>query len=336
MAVNQGIKQSIERAVSYLRKIQHRSGYWSDFHGRGRWGPTTSWSTGWVCNYLNPLPNFSSFGVRAIKMLRKTERRHGWGYNRFTPCDADSTSSVIAALSYHTSLNNSKLTKRWLDYLSYFETTDGFRTYPATLYVKIMATLSRSHGIQGWTLQQLDVSAAVLHTMIEAGLNDTQLFKRGLASLISNIREDSASYWWNSDVYLYSYLLRLAAKGIQLPNNCYEAYRNKLLQEINTGNLPPLYLGMALIALSEIREPKPLLREAIDWLINLQQPNGAWCSGPVLRIPSASDQKPWLRTEWKIDCPGPYALWSESHCCLSTAVAVRALWEYSNTLEGGV
>ena len=231
-------------------------------------------------------------------MLRKTERRHGWGYNRFTPCDADSTSSVIAALSYHTSLNNSKLTKRWLDYLSYFETTDGFRTYPATLYVKIMATLSRSHGIQGWTLQQLDVSAAVLHTMIEAGLNDTQLFRRGLASLISNIREDSASYWWNSDVYLYSYLLRLAAKGIQLPSNCYEAYRNKLLQEINTGNLPPLYLGMALIALSEIREPKPLLREAIDWLINLQQPNGAWCSGPVLRIPSASDQKPWFQIRY--------------------------------------
>src|SRR5579859_1821918 len=90
------IQSAINSAVEFLLNARNSYGWWEDFHLAA--GISDEWVTGYVGTALAKVPTASAQqAAREAWEVLITRRTHssGWGYNRITPADADSTGWVL-------------------------------------------------------------------------------------------------------------------------------------------------------------------------------------------------------------------------------------------------
>src|ERR1700730_3925101 len=101
LALNLRVQHAIFAALSFLTLSQDDDGYWRDYQlPPGRSEAWTTACVGYALLAASRYERVSEFALhRAAAVLLAAQRPEGWGYNRNTACDADSTSWVVRFLA---------------------------------------------------------------------------------------------------------------------------------------------------------------------------------------------------------------------------------------------
>jgi hypothetical protein len=190
---------AIGSGVGFLLQQQDRDGFWREFLLQP--GASESWTTAWVGWCLErAIPRGNAYRLhvgqacdRAAKILWPSRREGGWGYNRRTGPDADTTSWVLRFL-YDRGLRTEPA--GWLS--PYIDAGGGVHTF-------------RELDFGAWTGPHDDVAAnaglALLPT--PAGRALVGRIRRRLVT-----RFPGETYWWSTPAYGVAGTLRfLAASG---------------------------------------------------------------------------------------------------------------------------
>src|SRR6266446_1158594 len=99
--LNERMRCAVAAAVRLLLLNQDEDGYWRDYQLPP--GRSEAWTTACVGCALFAASSYARISQsplhRAATVLLAAQRPEGWGYNRKTACDADSTSWVLCFLA---------------------------------------------------------------------------------------------------------------------------------------------------------------------------------------------------------------------------------------------
>lgn len=111
-------RQALDRASTFLLSKQDQDGFWRDYQLEV--GRSDSWTTAVVGNALLQTLGKCLELEKAVQALVGTRRKQGWGYNVFTACDADTTSSVIRFFAAMNALDGIKVAEMLQVYINPF------------------------------------------------------------------------------------------------------------------------------------------------------------------------------------------------------------------------
>lgn len=180
-------RDAVRHAVRFLLHARSDEGYWSDFSLPA--GASDEWVTAYITAALATDPNQHRDLVLSSKWIHERFRPdRGWGYNRQTPCDADSTAWACLALyrtHYPTDCNVHKTLNR------YALESDAYATY---------ADLPDD---DSWGIKHADVTSAALLALLGAEPADDERCGRTINALLSLQRPDGGwdAFWWKDDAY---------------------------------------------------------------------------------------------------------------------------------------
>ncbi|MFZ0662888.1 MAG: prenyltransferase/squalene oxidase repeat-containing protein [Acidobacteriaceae bacterium] len=304
------VERALALALDYILGRQGRDGSWIDWDLPP--GQSSTWTTAFVgCKLIglrSSLRSRASGSIhRASQWLKdRTFADNGWGYNDTVESDADSTALAILFLT------SAEQSVREGSYacLQSFQCADGgfatFRGLPNLGY---------------WAVSHADVTpSAVLAMMTKYGV-ESETVDRGLQFIVN--RKTLAgiwhSFWWTS--YLYStetslHLLRAGGRNLDL-----RATRKTLL-----GTRPRHPFESALLLSSFLCLPDVVEEEHIwpmvDRLLEDQQADGSWRSGPLLRVTRRDCLEPWKQGD-------PDQLFCDQNRLFTTATVTETLSKIS-------
>ena len=184
------IEAAASRAAEFLIAERQQDDFWRDFRLVN--GASDEWVTAFVGYALvtsgAPLPaGLAAQTVRAL--LRRQRREGGWGYNRISPADSDSTAWALKFLgAAGCSGPETESAKAFL--LSHLRTEGGLSTYAETTSLRFGGVATDD---SGWRSAHLCVAANA------AGLIGEPL----VGHLLSSQGTDGAwpAYWWSDDAF---------------------------------------------------------------------------------------------------------------------------------------
>lgn len=318
------IRVAIGNGLAYLEERQRKNGAWFEFVGRGRCGKATTWPTAWVTYFLASVGQGSGLVARACTYLEGAERRGGWGFNRLVPCDLDSTAWAVLALSSQEGALSKTDRDRLAVKIIRYRDHSQFHLYRSGVACRAMCLMSRNLSYRGWCSPQLEVTAVAISALAALGLGPEDLGDVWKDPNSGASSDRTRSYWWAEDYYLLA-VLWLAAARWPVPKDVMTPVEQRLLGETIPDQLSAQSLALLVFASHQNAHPLRSRSSLVDELLRRQHVDGSWRSGAILRIPAASSREPWKHRVWRIDQPGPWALWSESDHTLSTSAAVAAL-----------
>ncbi|MCG8669757.1 MAG: hypothetical protein MI867_10130, partial [Pseudomonadales bacterium] len=176
------INLSAGLAATYLLGMQNKDGYWYDY--RLPVGVSDEWVTGFVGRSLQAwVPEHSSLFKAAGALLDQRLYQAGWGYNKHTGADADSTANVILFLK---SLEVTVPAADQEFLLAHQQQDGGFSTYLDN---------------QGWSCSHPDVTPMVFMALSGA-------FQKLCADNVKRYLTDNcekgclwSAYWWRNCFY---------------------------------------------------------------------------------------------------------------------------------------
>jgi hypothetical protein len=250
---------SIERALSFLALQQDEDGFWRDYclvPGRAE-----AWTTACVGFALVQNHGPWSAIVRAAEALQAVRRPAGWGYNRATACDADTTSWVIRFLAAIDALDRGDAARLLAPHVS---ASGRVRTF------KHVERFGR------WADEHDEVAPLAGMALLEAG-------DSGLAALIRQSVLAAPTwkpFWWHCPAYV-------CAKNLEFLSLCGGI-------PINVGNRASAVLDALPSPSSALDTAQRLATEAIlakrtqneAPLIDLQHADGGWPPSFELLVPS--------------------------------------------------
>jgi hypothetical protein len=159
------VRQSVPRlnlAETFLLNQRNRQGWWLDF--RLAPGFSDEWVTAYVGTVLASIPNARSEGAArdAWELLQTRSRSAGaWGYNAFTPDDADSTTwgILLADAVGAGDVDRVKQARRRLE--QYIRPNGGVATYAEDGPIRQFIRAPAHRSFRGWCGPQACVTAAV-------------------------------------------------------------------------------------------------------------------------------------------------------------------------------
>lgn len=267
------ISGAVEKAIAYLTKTQHSSGYWTDFWLKA--GTSDAWVTAYTALMLSEvaaqLPSSSRLAAQfandcanraADWLLDGAGPRLSWGYNATTAPDADTTAWAISLLAQL----NRPIPSQALDFLQAHRSAEGlFRTY-------------RFHPTEHqWAQPCVDVSLSVAYALLAANAwslpQTVDYWERSLVPQQKATGEFSG-YWWAQS---------------QFPT--WLAWR--LWKALGEPDMPyswPCELGDRLAANAAFSQACHYLmaqppQVELAHLCDQQQTDGSWASAPILRVP---------------------------------------------------
>ena len=188
-------------ADQFLIERQGGDGHWRDYNLEP--GRSESWITGCVGYALchcGPAARPQCIALhRAEESLLASRRSGGWGYNRQTACDADSTSWVIRFLAQVSALKDISA----LSLLSKYITPTGS-----------VHTFGTPDRFGSWAMEHEEVAPLVGLALLAAG--EHQLAAQVRASVLSTWIEGYGwkPFWWRSSAYALAQNLEfLSASG---------------------------------------------------------------------------------------------------------------------------
>lgn len=278
--LSDAVTDAAMQAARFLLARQDSDGGWRDFLCKP--GRSEAWVTAYIGARLLPLlrvpalrslaPTLEAALVGASELLRRiADDRGGWGYNRNTAIDADSTAHAVlflTALGVPVSL-------RSYSTLASFQLQDGS-----------FATYSPGGPPSGWACGHPDVTAVAARALSQILKPDHVILRNGIVSLERHLKgaQPATSYWWPSPFYLPLQLRRirhLTPKGF-----------DSLAEEPLTDGFfdEALALQSAVLSL-----PLPRSRRGVEAasivsrarsLCLSQAADGSWAVQPILRITS--------------------------------------------------
>lgn len=265
-------------------------------------GESDIWAT---ANILFQLQNcqltieHSHLYTNAQKWLQEQVKPTGWGYNASTPSDSDSTS--LALLS---AIPNEKMAIAILTKLeNHCKSEHGYGTYNSKIY--------KGH----WSFGVDDVSPYVLLAQQKFNFNASA----GLPDFICKNQLENGSwcsYWWISNLYAtYGYLLYFKAINAKPPR------LTALTDYLENYQAEGVFEKALLINCWHLIEPKKMISQLAENIVDQQGDNGLWNGSALLRLPKDELLEPRNKIEGT-------TLFKDVNGYLTTAMVIGALSKY--------
>jgi hypothetical protein len=298
----QAVTDAVQQAEQFLVREQHPDGCWRDYQLEP--GASEAWTTAvvlWSLACVQPcsvaLPSVRA-AVDALHALQKTT---GWGYNRHTAADADSTAwtcRVLTALSSRSDLPAAAL-------LRPFILDDGSSQ-----------TFCGKERFGSWAGYHADVQPMIGIALVRlfAATNDPALpvLIRLMRSccMVSVKPEGWSSFWWTTDAYAIACNLEFLQSSGGIPGSIAHSAANWLADAVAPQSAfeAAQYLMIALLTGTE-------MEKYIAYLMDTQLDDGSWPSSGVLLVPAQFNERQTIQQ----------AAFADIRRLMSTAMALISL-----------
>ena len=263
----------------------------------------------------------------------------GWGFNKESGSDADSTSNVLIFLNKINAIKKRDIDKA-IKILKENQNNDGgIGTYSTKEILREQEKLNVNFSApvevySGWISSDTQITAISVLAMLNLGIRkDSGIIKNAISFLIT--KQQNKGYWnayWSNGKTLGT------SQCIQTLNRFenYNEYVDKALfwfintQSIDGGwsdqssqVLTPYDTALALGSImvkENIKNLKPI-KKGIKWLLSNQLEDGSWESFPIMTIP-----KPW--EENQMDNPIERPATKDTNRIFTTATVLKSLSRY--------
>ncbi|WP_167088725.1 hypothetical protein [Massilia frigida] len=291
------IRAAIAGGIDYLLSQQDGDGFWREFDLAP--GPSEAWTTAWVGWCLTGAAERGPAArvrvqaalARACRAVMSAKGDAGWGYNRRTGADADSTAWALRfCAAQGMALDGAGLLAPYID------AGGGVHTFVEP-------------GWGRWTDAHDDVAAnagLALLAMPKAGATLQRIVRRVIE------RCPGHTFWWSTQAYCIAWGLRLvSACPAQAPGGLPPGFRRAL--DALAGPASCFDVAHRLLAALALHDAGAANSWCAVLLDQWQAP--AWPGSPVLLVPDRTTATP-------LD---PQA---EMKALLTTSICVRALSEF--------
>lgn len=268
----QTLTDSVLAAERFLMRQQEPDGCWRDYQLEP--GLSEAWTTAvvlWSLACAQPSSAGPSSVNAALNALHTLQKPNGWGYNKYTAADADSTAwacRVLTALQATEGLTLSPLLERFIR-------ADGSSQ-----------TFLGEERFGSWAGYHADVQPTIGNAMVSIY---AQTPDPALATSIRQLRafcmlaakpEGWSSFWWTTDAYAIATNLGFLQSSGGIPP-ALQSSATKWLSEApapQSAFETAQYLMIALLTGTAIEEH-------IALLTNTQLDDGSWPSSTTLLVP---------------------------------------------------
>ena len=290
------LNQAIEAATRFLLNSSNQKGWWQDFEIKFHRRRSDEWVSAYVGTALASLNNEKAQKAanRAWNLLLSRQSSPGWGYNSFTPPDADSTAWTLRLATALGKIQSQRAASASKFLLKHLSSSGGVACYlPSELDNTANAS---SKSIEGWCSPHICITAAV------AGLEGINA--PSIDFLRNTQLEDGSwkAYWWYDDEYVTA----LAAEALAKDNYRRNSQQVQLAIEwaasrINSsgavyshqyGDRSAFATAWCVRTLALAKEKQHFysqLHQAVNWLIDTQKADGSWNSSALMRFSKPSD-----------------------------------------------
>ena len=265
-------------AIAFLLRSRRQSGWWTEF--RTERGPSDEWTTAFVAWALLSThnPHAHAAARDALNLLLPRQREGGWGFNRVSGPDADTTAWVLRLFAELPSPDDAHdQAMRFLK--THLLSTGGVATYRDSIATGARGGVPVARA-DGWIASHLCVAAnAVLF-----------LPKTALDQFVENQSEDGswAPYWWRTPALATALAVEALAS---------EPYYNHAAQKAilwarrfpvaSASNFVQIWIARILCHGNE--QDHALARAMLEHLIAAQREDGSWAPSADLRMPDKND-----------------------------------------------
>jgi hypothetical protein len=302
-------EQAVRDGLAYVLSGQHRDGFWRDYELKP--GASEGWVTSWIGWSL---ARFGRRGpvrdglVRAGQAIIGSGAAQGWGYNRASGVDADSSAwalRFLAACGYRCGHLAPQILGPFISPCGAVRTFSDARTGT-------------------WSDPHADVAAIVGLALLESNA------PRGLADLVATRlamtqRRDGGwpSFWWGSDVYATAWAGAFLASAGRAPRQGVEWMKAHLCNP--SCQRTPLEQSLAIMLLSATDADSPVLTDTVADLLDGQMPTKRWPASPLLLVPPRGHGA-------AVSPVGPHA---DNNGFVTTAMACVALGRWADSVRAG-
>ena len=204
------VAQALSGAIDFLLSRQAHTGRWSDFLLPA--GPSDEWVTAFVGACLLEAPGERT--CRAARraweaLLRRRPDEPGWGYNRLTPADADSTAWALRLAGGLGIVEHGRVAAARAFLAGHVSADGGITTYGERDPIRRYTRLPEDASFAGWQAPHACVTAAAA-PLVGAVAIDYLGRQQGAAG-------NWQGYWWWDDEYTTA----LAAEALPaVPRHC--------------------------------------------------------------------------------------------------------------------
>ncbi|QEC43927.1 hypothetical protein [Pseudobacter ginsenosidimutans] len=306
----QAVTEAVQLAEQFLLLQQDVDGCWRDYQLEP--GSSEAWTTATVLYSLTgsqpssiPVPMVNA----AIQALLDLQRPTGWGYNRHTATDGDSTAWACRALASLQALPGAFLAAILQNYIHENGSTRTF-----ILQDRFGSWADHHADVQpmiGMALLKCYASAASKQTSTLTSL----IFRMRNHCILSAGNELWTAFWWNSDAYAIAINLEFLQTSGGIP----EAIRqNATLWLMQTNSPQSAFEAAQLLKIALLCGVDPdTTGNLAQYLLNTQLTDGSWASAEVLLVPVQFEQN-----QHSNEITNTYA---DTKRLMSTAMAITSL-----------
>ena len=290
------LNQAIEAATRFLLNSSNQKGWWQDFEIKFHRRRSDEWVTAYVGTALASLNNEKAQKAanRAWNLLLSRQSSPGWGYNSFTPPDADSTAWTLRLATALGKIQSQRAKSACQFLLKHLSSSGGVACYLPSELDNTEEASSKS--IEGWCSAHTCITAAV------AGLEGINA--PSIDFLRNTQLEDGSwkAYWWYDDEYVTA----LAAEALAKDNYHRNSQQVQLAIEwaasrINSsgavyshqyGDNSAFATAWCVRTLALAKDKQHFysqLHQAVNWLIDTQKADGSWDASALVRFSKPSD-----------------------------------------------
>jgi hypothetical protein len=269
--INRKANTAICKAQEFLLNSQDYDGFWRDYSLPP--GSSEAWITacvGWVLSSSSQHHEFASSLKKGVEALNSIRGPYGWGYNRKTAPDADSTAwtfRFFAKMVNQLEVDAEGILKLYLNQ------NGSARTFLDT------------NRFGSWATEHPDVTPVVGIALAEVGA-DLLLVDRIRQACINTWRANGnwPSFWWSVDSYSIARNLEFLSTSGGIPNDISRGVWEKLIR-LNRPSSPFEAANNLISALTLGKAQTDFSNHQIIVLLEWQFNDNSWPSSPVLRVP---------------------------------------------------
>ncbi len=295
---NRSVEQAVTQAITFLLSQQAQTGRWHDFLLPA--GPSDEWVTAFVAACLLETESEIAYAAAKLAWQALCSRRRdepGWGYNRLTPADADSTAWALRLATSLGIPQDERVSAARHFLAGHLLADGGIMTYAAHDPIRRYTRLPVDASFAGWQAAHVCVTAAAAPNV------DTSVI--GYLASQQTTAGHWQGYWWWDDEYttalateaLAATRTRTVAQAVVWAQN-----RVSVTGAVHRIDGVPSPWATAwcvrILRLGTTPAAQTACAQAVAWLLNAQQQDGGWASSARLRVPMPGQLDTKRQAKW--------------------------------------